>query len=224
MSTVLLALDTTTDACSAAVAVGAERFARRELSPNRHSARILPLIEEVLAAAGIGRGAIDAIAFCRGPGPFTGVRIAAGVAQGLGLALDRPLLPVSTLATLAMGAFRRDGADRVLTAIDARMDEVYAGAFRRDAAGLPALVGAERVCAPEALAIPEAGRWFGAGSGSGASADRPAGTLAPLAAPDPARLPEALDILPIALAALDRGEAVAPEAAVPVYLRDRVTR
>ncbi len=219
MVDVILALDTTTEACSAPLGAGGGVVGRWERIPGGHSERILPMIEELLAEAGLPRSAVDAIAFCRGPGSFTGVRIGTGVAQGLALALDRPLLPVSTLATLAAGAIRRDGADRVIAAIDARMGQVYVGAFRRDSAGLAAPADQERVAAPATVALPDAGTWLGVGTGFGAYADLLGGRCRVL---DGERLPDARDALPLALDLLARGGAVGPEAAVPVYLRDRV--
>jgi tRNA threonylcarbamoyladenosine biosynthesis protein TsaB len=216
----ILALDATTEACSVALSSGATVVRRWEYLPGGHSARILEMVEEVLAEAGAPRSAVDAIAFCRGPGSFTGVRIAAGVAQGLALALERPLLPVSTLATLAMGALRRDGAERVIAALDARMGEVYVGAFRREAA-LPAPLDTERVAPSESVTVPDAGaEWVGVGTGFGAYPQMLEGVCR---LRDGERLPDAQDILPLAGELLARGGAVGPEAALPVYLRDRVT-
>jgi tRNA threonylcarbamoyladenosine biosynthesis protein TsaB len=216
----IIALDATTEACSVALASAGRVVRRWEYLPGGHSARILEMVEEVFAEAGESRSAVDAIAFCRGPGSFTGVRIAAGVAQGLALALDRPLLPVSTLATLAMGALRRDGAGRVIAALDARMGEVYVGAFRSEAA-LPVALDVERVAAPESVTVPEAGaEWVGVGTGFGAYPQLLEGVCR---LRDGERLPDAQDILPLARDMLARGGAVGPEAALPVYLRDRVT-
>lgn len=220
MVEMILALDTTTEACSAALAAGGETLGRWERIPGGHSGRILPMIEELLAESGSPRRAIDAIAFCRGPGSFTGVRIGTGVAQGLGLALGCPLLPVSTLATLAAGALRRDRVDRVIAAVDARMGEVYVGAFRRGAAGLAVAADAERVAAPGAIALPDDASWAGVGTGFGAHPQLLEGRCRVL---DGQRLPDARDALPLARDMLARGGAVGPEAALPIYLRDRVT-
>ncbi|HVF36033.1 MAG TPA: tRNA (adenosine(37)-N6)-threonylcarbamoyltransferase complex dimerization subunit type 1 TsaB, partial [Candidatus Saccharimonadia bacterium] len=100
----LLAIETATEACSVALVSGQTIVQRHELAPRRHAELVLPMIEQVLAEAGLARGAIDAIAVGRGPGAFTGVRLAISIAQGLALGLDRPVVPVSTLAALALEA------------------------------------------------------------------------------------------------------------------------
>ena len=113
----LLALETSTEACSVAVWIDGEVRERFELAPRRHAELALPWAEQLLAEAGIAKSQLDAIAVGRGPGAFTGVRLAIAIAQGIALALDRPVLPVSTLAALAM----RAQGDRIIAAIDARM-------------------------------------------------------------------------------------------------------
>ena len=137
----LLAIETSTEACSVALYVDGEIAERHELAPRRHTQLVLPWADELLAHAGLAKSQLDAIAVGRGPGAFTGVRLAIALAQGLALALDRPVLPVSTLATLAM----QGQGPRILAAIDARMGEVYLGAFLRDADGLVTADGAEQL-------------------------------------------------------------------------------
>ncbi|HOU65054.1 MAG TPA: tRNA (adenosine(37)-N6)-threonylcarbamoyltransferase complex dimerization subunit type 1 TsaB, partial [Thermomonas sp.] len=127
----LLAFETATEACSVAVYVDGEICERFDLAPRRHAELALPWAGAMLAEAGIARSQLDAIAVGRGPGAFTGVRLAIAIAQGIALALDRPVLPVSTLAALAMRAGASNEGDRILAAIDARMGEVYLGAFAR---------------------------------------------------------------------------------------------
>jgi len=146
----LLAFETATEACSVAVWIDGEVIERFEIAPRRHAELALPWADAVLAEAGIAKSAIDAIAVGRGPGAFTGVRLAIAVAQGVALALDRPIVPVSTLAALAL----QGGAPRVLAAIDARMGEVYAAAFRCDN-GDAVLRDAERVVAPDRVVLPD---------------------------------------------------------------------
>lgn len=223
MTTCLLTIDTTTDACSAALSASGWVLSRREIVPSGHSARILGMIDELLAEAGVSRTAIDALGFCRGPGSFTGVRICAGVAQGIGLALDCALLPLSTLRVLAAGELATGDASGVLVVMDARMSEVYAAGYRRDAVGLPAPVGEERVCAPEALVLPDGSAgWHALGSGLEAYRERLPSMVArlPVHTADP--LPDAHAALTLASVAFEAGEGVSPEAALPVYLRDRV--
>ena len=135
MSTRILAIDTATEACSVAVWNQGEIHALFELCPREHTQRILPMVQQVLAESGLALNQLDALAFGRGPGSFTGVRIGIGIAQGLALGADLPMIGVSTLQTMAQGAWRVSGAERVLAAIDARMGEVYWGQFERQADG-----------------------------------------------------------------------------------------
>lgn len=217
--TTLLALDTATEACSVAVLHDGKVLSHYEVIPRLHAQKLLPMIKQIMADIGAPLSAIDAIAFGRGPGAFTGVRIAIGVVQGLAFGLDRPVLPVSTLAVLAQGAFRAHGAQQVAAAIDARMDEVYWGCYA-ETAGEMRLQGQEAVLAPEAVALPGAasGEWFGAGTGWG-YAERLA--VKPTAF-DAAALPHAQDLLELARFAWARGEAMPADMAQPVYLRDKV--
>src|SRR5690606_11462243 len=134
----LLAFETATEACSVAVLVDDAVIERFEIAPRRHAELALPWAGELLAQAGVAKSQLDAIAVGRGPGAFTGVRLAVALAQGIALALDRPVVGVSTLAALAALAARAHG-DRVLAAIDARMGEVYLGAFVRMDGELQAL-------------------------------------------------------------------------------------
>ena len=217
--TTLLALDTATEACSVALLHDGKVTSHYEVAPRLHAQKLLPMIKQLLADAGVALNALDAIAFGRGPGAFTGVRIAIGVVQGLAFALDRPVLPVSNLAALAQGALRTRGAQQVAAAIDARMEEIYWGCYQASA-GEMRLVGREAVLPPEAVALPEGsgGEWFGAGTGW-SYGERLA---MPVAASDPSLLPDALDILSLAGYAWARGEAIAADLALPVYLRDNV--
>jgi tRNA threonylcarbamoyladenosine biosynthesis protein TsaB len=219
MST-LLALDTATEACSVALLHDGRVLSHYEVIPRMHAQRLLPMIKDLLEEAGIALSALDAIAFGRGPGAFTGVRIAIGVVQGLAFALERPVLPVSTLAVLAQRALREQGAQQVAAAIDARMDEVYWGCYCAQQ-GEMRLRGSEAVLAPESVSLPadEAGDWVAAGTGWGSYAERmPVNTLA---APQ-VLLPHAQDLLALAGFAWARGEALPADMALPVYLRDQV--
>ena len=123
--TTLLAIDTATEACSVALLHAGKMFSRYAVIPRLHAQQVLPMVRELLDESGIELKQIEAIAFGRGPGAFTGLRIAVGVVQGLAFALDKPVLPVSNLAAIARRAWRDQGADQVAVAIDARMDEVY---------------------------------------------------------------------------------------------------
>ncbi|KLD75741.1 tRNA (adenosine(37)-N6)-threonylcarbamoyltransferase complex dimerization subunit type 1 TsaB [Xanthomonas hyacinthi] len=217
----ILAFETATEALSVAVHVDGKVLERFELAPRRHAELALPWAEQLLAEAGIARSQLDAIAFGRGPGAFTGVRLAIALAQGIALALDLPVLPVSTLHALALRA--PAAAPRVLAAIDARMGEIYAATFARHADGLHALTP-EQVLAPDAFVLPDAdAHWHGVGTGLAAIDGVLRRRLhAQLRSVDAQALPHAADVLSLALAAYARGEAVAPERAEPAYLRDNV--
>ncbi|NLB14035.1 MAG: tRNA (adenosine(37)-N6)-threonylcarbamoyltransferase complex dimerization subunit type 1 TsaB, partial [Gammaproteobacteria bacterium] len=136
----LLALETSTEACSVALHIDGRVLERHEIAPRRHAELTLAWVGELLAEAGIARTQLDAIACSRGPGAFTGVRLAVAMVQGLALALDRPAIGVSTLDVLARPAMREldavgDARTGVLAAIDARMGEVYLADYLRDAGG-----------------------------------------------------------------------------------------
>lgn len=220
MTARILALDTAAEACSVALLADGQVIERVETAPRRHAASLLPMAEACLAEASFELGALDAVAFGRGPGSFTGLRIATGVAQGIAFGAELPVLPVSNLAAGAAAAWRRHGWRRVLVAFDARMDELYAAAFELSDTGLPCAVSDEALLAPSALVLPAGGDWCGAGSAFTAWPAL-AGALA-LAAVDAGLSPTARDLLGPAAAALARGEGVAAEEALPVYLRERV--
>ena len=225
MSTRILAIDTATEACSVALWNHGETLAHFELCPREHTQRILPLVEQILAEAGLTLSQLDALAFGRGPGSFTGVRIGIGIAQGLALGADLPMIGVSTLQTMAQGAFRRTGATRVLTAIDARMGEVYWGEYSRTAQGGWQGEASEAVLTPEqvqARAQSLSGQWATAGTGWTSYPDLVAGTLLTLNDGD-MLLPHAEDMLPPALDAWSAKRTVAVDQAEPVYLRNEVT-
>ncbi|QQQ51932.1 tRNA (adenosine(37)-N6)-threonylcarbamoyltransferase complex dimerization subunit type 1 TsaB [Pseudomonas syringae] len=217
--TTLLALDTATEACSVALLHDGKVLSHYEVIPRLHAQRLLPMIKSLMAEAGIALSALDAIAFGRGPGAFTGVRIAIGVVQGLAFALERPVLPVSNLAVLAQRAHREHGVSQVASAIDARMDEVYWGCYH-ETDGEMRLLGEEAVMAPELAALPAhaSGQWFGAGTGWGYAERIPVS----LVGQDAAMLPHAQDLLTLATFAWHRGEALPADDAQPVYLRDKV--
>ncbi|QPL45513.1 tRNA (adenosine(37)-N6)-threonylcarbamoyltransferase complex dimerization subunit type 1 TsaB [Halomonas sp. A40-4] len=169
MSLYLLALDASSSACSAALlrqdADHSECVARFEMTPRAHTRRLLPMVDEVLGDAQVTSSQLDAIAYGHGPGSFTGLRIAAGAAQGLAFGLDRPLLGISTLEALALQAHRRYHLRHVVTALDARMGEVYVATWHCLHDSLR-LQSAEAVMAPDAVTLPdEEPDWVGIGSG-----------------------------------------------------------
>lgn len=180
------------------------------------------MADELLAEAGIGRRALDAIAVGRGPGAFTGVRLAVSLAQGMALALDLPVVTVSSLAALALEAPEEEGT-AILAVIDARMGEIYAACYRRDGAdGLLALDD-ERICTAETLVLPEARAWQVVGSGWATYATALSQRLTgPLRSADGLRYPQAVHVAELAVREFKAGRALPPEQALPVYLRDKV--
>ncbi|MED5491451.1 tRNA (adenosine(37)-N6)-threonylcarbamoyltransferase complex dimerization subunit type 1 TsaB [Halopseudomonas pachastrellae] len=216
--TTLLALDTATECCSAALLHDGSVTARSEVIPRQHAQRLLPMIEELLGERQLRLQDVDALVFGRGPGAFTGVRIATGMVQGLAFAADKPVVAVSNLAALAQRAWREHGAETVAAAIDARMDEVYWGLYGLQD-GVMQLLDDERVCAPEAVSLP-AGVGSVAGAGTGWQyAERLAVTATQSW---PQMLPDASDLITLALPRWQAGEVVDAADAQPVYLRDKV--
>lgn len=218
-----LAVDTATEACSVALSVDGAVRARFEPMQREHTQKLLPMIEQVLAGAGKSVAQLDGIVCGIGPGSFAGLRIGLGVVKGLALARDLPVAGVSSLAMLAQRAMRLDGATQVAAIIDARMNEVYFGAYRRGADGLAAVLLADRVCAPEAVPALGAGAWRGVGTGWGryeaVLRQAAGGTLETI---DGAALPRAEDALALGVPMLVAGEGASADALAPAYLRDRV--
>lgn len=216
----LLAFETATEACSVALWANGEVRERHELAPRRHAQLALPWADELLAEAGVARSQLDAIAVGRGPGAFTGVRLAIAIAQGIAFALDRPVLPISTLAVLAQGA-TAPVSTQVLALIDARMGEVYAGRFTVGDDGLVRALTAEALLAPAQVTIDAATLAVGSGcaAGDAALADR---LLDAGVRTQPAALPHAGDCARLAASAFAAGEAIAPERLEPAYLREQV--
>ena len=220
MSGRILALETATEACSVAVLAGSAMYRRFEVRPRAHLRLLLPLVESVLTEAELDLGDLDAIAFGCGPGGFTGLRIAAGAAQGLALGARLPVIPVSNLAALAASTMRDTTARKVIVCQDARMGEVYWGTFDRGADDLPVASGPERVGPPEAVSV-AGSDWLGAGSGWLAYPQLHVG-FAGVIETNP-RWPDAADVAAIALGELQAGRVLAPELAAPTYIRNNVT-
>ncbi len=221
----LLAIETATEACSAALLIDGEISEHYAVEPRRHSELILAMMDGLLADAGFRLSELDALAFGRGPGSFTGVRIAVSVVQGAAFGADLPVVPVSTLAALAQGYFRRSGERRILPAYDARMGELYWAAYEINQVGLAELCIEEQVASAEEVALPLGEGWHGVGSGwasYGEVLSRRMGDR--LAGVDGGLLCRAHDVALLGAAGFAAGQAVAAEQALPVYLRDRVAR
>jgi tRNA threonylcarbamoyladenosine biosynthesis protein TsaB len=218
----LLALDSATELCSAALILDGRELTREEMVGRGHAERLLPMVDELLSEAGISVGSLDGLAVGRGPGAFTGVRIAISIAQGLAQGAGLPIVPVSNLAAIAA----RAAADLpVLSLIDARMGQLYWAiygpeSFRADAAS-PVQAIAEHLSAPESVEI-SVPRLVAAGPGWGVYPALTRRLEARLESANPALWPRALDIARLARGPLASGQALPAEALEPVYLRDSV--
>lgn len=215
----VLALETSTDRLSLAVACGPARHARDLVVGHRHAETLFAELETLLAAAGLGVASLDAVAFGAGPGAFTGLRIASGVAQGIAAARGLPAIGVSCLEAIALAS----GAPRALVCIDARMGEVYHAAYVLGDAGVMLEALAPWVGPPGEAPLPEGSGWTGCGSGFGVHGDALAARFGPLVTRvSPALVPTATAVLDLALPRLAAGAGGDPALAVPVYLRERV--
>ncbi|AYA40280.1 tRNA (adenosine(37)-N6)-threonylcarbamoyltransferase complex dimerization subunit type 1 TsaB [Xenorhabdus nematophila] len=224
MSTRILAIDTATEACSVALLNDGLVEAQFEISPREHTQRILPMVQEVLLKSNVSLQQLNALAFGRGPGSFTGVRIGVGIAQGLALGAELPMIGVSSLKTMAQGAFRLKGATNVLVAIDARMGEIYWGQYSRNSQGVWQGDETEAVLKPEQaqeMMNSLSGEWAIAGTGWETYPQLLDSHLTLITSN--VTLPQAEDMLPLALQMWEAGEATAVENAEPVYLRNEVT-
>lgn len=221
----ILAIDTSTEACSAAIMLNDSIFERFEVAPQRHTGLILPMVEAVLQEAGLDHVTeLDALALGRGPGSFTGIRIGTGVVQGIALASGLEVAPVSTLAALAQQAYRRTGHQQVLAAIDARMGEIYWGAYELSAEGYMHACQAEMVGKPENLIIPaRSDQWYGVGSAwSAYQTELNKVCMNQILDYQGDYLPHAQDVAYLAQEIINKSECVTAENIQPVYLRNEV--
>jgi tRNA threonylcarbamoyladenosine biosynthesis protein TsaB len=214
-----LAVETATDFCSVALEMDGEVRVREKHAPRGHAELLVPWMRELLAEGGIGFSDLDGVAVSRGPGGFTSLRIGLGVVQGVALAHELPVYPVSALAALARAANPQAEAEHVLAILDARMSEVYSAWFRTVPGGYE-LIGEEQVDSPSALVAPHAGPWLAAGSGMavyGEQIEQAVGDVLSVRCPN---------IWPDARSVLLLAETVEPVNAwqlEPTYVRDRVT-
>lgn len=219
----ILALDAATQALSVALYDSSQPDTAREhfeIAPRAHATRLLPIAQQLLDDAGWQLASIDGLAFGRGPGAFTGLRIAAGFIQGLAYGADLPVAPISTLEALAQRAFSNHAGDAVRVVQDARMGEIYTADFRRGADG-PELIAAEHVIKPDALAEPDdAGAWLYVGNGWAVVAEASNRDMPEVCE----QWPHAADIARLGVAMLECGDGVPADQALPVYVRDDVAR
>jgi len=218
----ILIIDTATEACSVALEVNEHVFNRFEVCPQQHSQRILPMIDEVLKEANVTLQDLDYLAFGRGPGSFTGVRIATGVLQGLALGTGHKVLGISTLAAMAQQAYVQHQSELVTAAIDARMSEVYFGQYQLQH-NVMTLIGEEQVIPPDEAIVLLSRQLEMAGVGTGWQAYPALNGAANVEVLTRVLYPNALYMLPLAKALIADGQAVEVEDIQPVYLRDKVT-
>lgn len=220
----LLAIETATESCSAALLDNNEIFSISEVAPRRHNEIILSMCEQVLAQGQTSLSQLDAIAFGRGPGAFTGVRLAASVTQGIALGQDLPVVPVSSLAALAQSAFESVQATQVLSCIDARMQEVYIGQYKFNVHKIMELVGEEKVTPPNMINEEVNDKCYGVGSGWKTYARVLQETMGKKLSYDEELYPQAEHVAKLANVYFQQDNSVSAVEALPVYLRDNVAK
>lgn len=217
----LLAIETATEACSAALLINDVITDRIEIAPQQHTHLILPMVDELISEANIAIADLDAIAYGQGPGAFTGLRIATGVVQGLAFTNNIPVIPVSSMAVLAQ-QFSHEHSN-IAVAIDARMNEVYWGQYQLNDEGIMQLLGEEAVLPPNDVMVDSHYEWFGAGTGWGTYEKELSQHYKDnLIGINGECYPLAKHIIEIAKYKLNRNETVDAAHAEPVYLRNKV--
>ncbi len=220
----MLAVETSTEACSAALYIDGEIEERYELAPREHTKLILPMIDSLMAEAELKPQQLDGLAFSRGPGSFTGVRISTGIIQGIALGAELPVVPVSTLAAMAHHYLKHSSSDCAFTAMDARMGEIFWGVYLKNQQGYAELVGEEAVTLAENIVFPQQ-QGVGIGSGWDVYPEQLSSCLAELLQGIEAEhLPRASAIVDLGVMGFKNDQAVVVEKAMPVYLRDKVAK
>jgi len=211
----ILAFDTSLTLCSVALSTGTEVITRQKNAPQQHNELILPMIDEVLKRADLKLTQLDAISFGCGPGSFTGVRLAASIAQGLAYGANLPVIPVSTLRILAQTAYANFGNPRVLVIQDARMEQVYWGAYQMED-DLMTAVTSDAIAYPKQIKFSLVGDWTGIGNGWRIYQDQLQGFTLSIIQDE--ILPEAESLIKLAISDFKKQKTVAPHLALPVYL------
>jgi tRNA threonylcarbamoyladenosine biosynthesis protein TsaB len=217
----ILAIDTSTHACSAALYVDGETTSFFRVVPRLHGELLLPMIDELLMSSGLPLSELDALAYGCGPGSFTGVRLAASCIQGLAVGARKPIVAVSSLKALAHTLYTQLGYAQLACAFDARMHEVYWGLYQLEA-GEWQLQGQEQVIPPSQIKGLPSGQWIGVGDGWGSYTDVLAISTG-IQQSFPRCYPNAASVAELAISAFRRGEILEAGEALPTYLRDKVT-
>jgi len=214
----MLGFDTSTSACTVALLNGDVVSVRHQHAPMQQAHLILPMIQELLDSSSLTVNELDAIAYGCGPGSFTGIRISNSVAQGIGFAIQKPIIPISSLATLAQTAFLEQQWSRLLVAMDARMGKIYWATYTINASGLAELIGNERLSQPEEITSSYHTDLYGIGDGWEAYKDILIGSNLTLKGIDARQLPSAKALLQLATLKYEKGEWITAAQALPVYL------
>lgn len=218
----LLAIETATETVSVALDINGDVREKYEHAPRKHAELLLPWVSELLAEAGIGFSSLDAIAFSRGPGSFTSLRIGIGIVQGLAWASDCPVVPVSSLAATAQTAVGL-GVESAVVALDARMNEVFTGTFALNSSAIMSPLEEEKVCAPEDVCFPGGAQTHAVGIGF----ERYPGLMkaaSGLPAVHTDIWPKASSVLALARVWLKDNQPLSAELAQPVYLRNNIAQ
>lgn len=213
----LLLIDTSGDACSCALTVENMLYERCVISPRKHGELILGMIDQVLTDAHLKPTQLDAVVFGQGPGSFTGLRIACGVAQGIAFAANIPVIAVSSLATLAFQLYQKTKFNQTLICIDARMNEVYCGYYVFEHQHI--VFSKENVAPPQDIDVPDTENWYGGGNAwekySEILKQRLGNCLHDF---DNQAMIKASDMIPLAIEKFQQGQISSAEFALPVYL------
>lgn len=221
MSTIL-ALDSSTEACSCALAIDGNIFESFKVLPRLHTQYILPMIQRLMAEHELKFTDLDGIAVGAGPGSFTGLRIAAGVAQGIAFGADLPLIPISTLAALAQQSIRSE-PEHIFSCLDARINEVYWAVYSK-ADNKIQLIGEEQLCKPELINLELTGVYYGVGNGMNFVDQMPKHIQSLISEYDSEVYPRASAMAELAVGKLQEGITMKPEDFSPTYLRNKVTQ
>jgi len=225
--TKILALDASSEACSAALLIDNEIIERSDVVPRKHTELLLPMVDAVLAEAGIRLNQLDALAFNRGPGSFTGVRVSTSVAQGLAYAIDLPVIPISGLTAVAQGAWRLTQQDNILVLLDARMGEVYWAYFQQQQS-IMKLSSDEQVSTVSQITKSDTDNWLAVGSGINVYNQEVMDWIEDSSIKINTELdlelayPQARDVAELAKTEFELGNTVNAIDAQPIYIRDKI--